>query len=91
MRKFGYESRNQECTIAVIEMLNEAGEIDIDYKFINALKITKVEEVHESSIIKAREDFQYGVEVEFREREEFNRMREFCKEIIDKTKDIIHK
>ena len=55
------------------------------------LKITKVEEAHESGIIKAREDFQYGVELEFKERGEFDRMCEMCKEIIDKTKDIVHK
>lgn len=89
--KFGYESRNQECTIAAIEMLKEEEKIDIDDKFMDALKITKAEELHESSIIKAREDFQYGIDLEFKEREEFNRMRDMCKEIIDKTKDIIHK
>lgn len=91
LRKFGYESRNQECTIAVVEMLREERKIDVDDKFINALKITKMEELHEDSIIKAREDFQYGVELDFKERGEFNRMHEMCKDIIDKTKDIIHK
>ncbi len=91
LRKFGYESRNQECTIAMIEMLKEEGKIDIDNRSIDTLKIAKVEELHESSIIKAREDFQYGTELEFREREEFNRMHEMCKEVIDKTRDIIHK
>lgn len=91
LRKFGYESRNQECTIATIEMLKEERKIDIDEKFIDALKISKVEELHESNIIKVREDFQYGVELEFREREEFNDMIELCKEIIDKTNKLIHK
>ncbi|MBL7160613.1 MAG: hypothetical protein ISS93_02040 [Candidatus Aenigmarchaeota archaeon] len=90
LSKFGYESRNQECTIAAIEMLKEEGKIDIDDKFINSLKITKIEEMHESSIIKAREDFQYGVELEFKEREQFNRMSQMCKEIIQVTNDIIH-
>ncbi len=31
--KFGYESRNQECTIALMRVLKEEGKIDIDDKF----------------------------------------------------------
>ena len=91
LRKFGYESRNQECTMAVIEMLKEEGKIEIDDKFIDPLKITKAEEMHESNIVKIRENFQYGVELDFKEKEEFNKLVEICKEAINKTRDIIHK
>ncbi|MBI1972527.1 HEPN domain-containing protein [Candidatus Woesearchaeota archaeon] len=90
VRKFGYESRNQECTIAFIEMLKEKGEIDINDKFINMLKIANVEEIQEGSLIQLRESFQYGVEIEFKEKEEFNRLNRLCKEFIDVTKEIIH-
>lgn len=90
LRMFGYESRNQECTIAVIEMLKEEGRIDVDNKFIDTIKITKTEEVH-WSIIKIREDFQYGVNIEFRRKEGFNMMLEMCKEMIEKAREIIHK
>ena len=89
LRKFGYESRNQECTIAVIEMLKEEEKINIDEKFINTLKITKSEEIHESSIIKLREEFQYNTDLHFKEKGEFNKLIELCKEAIDKTRDII--
>src|SRR3989344_655900 len=78
-RKFGYESRNQECTIAVIEMLKEEGKINIDEKFINTLKITKAEEIHESSIIKLMEDFQYNTDLNFKEKEEFDKLIKLCK------------
>jgi len=88
LRKFGYESRNQECTIAVIEMLKEKGEIDIEDKFIDTLKIEKTEDLYES-IIKIREDFQYGVEMDFKKKEEFNKLHDMCKEIISKTRGII--
>lgn len=88
--KFGYESRNQECTIAAIEMLKENKEIDIDNKLIDSLKITKAEEMHESSIIKIREDFQYGVEIKFKEKEEFDKLVDLCKEAISKTREIVH-
>ncbi len=90
-RKFGYESRNQECTIAVIEMLKEEGKIDIDQKFIDTLKIEKAEERHESNIIKLRENFQYTTDLDFKEKEEFNRLVEMCKEAINKTREIIEK
>lgn len=88
--KFGYESRNQECTIAVIGMLKEKGEIDIDSKLIDALRITKAEEMHESSVIKIRENFQYGIEIEFKEKEEFDNLADLCKEAVNKTREIVH-
>jgi len=87
--KFGYESRNQECTIAIIEMLKEEEKIDIDKKFIDTLKITKAEEMHENSIIKLREEFQYSTDLNFKEKEEFDKLIELCKEAINKTRDII--
>jgi len=90
LRKFGYESRNQECTIAMIEMLKEENKIDIDEKFIDALKIANVEEMQENNIIKLRENFQYGVDLEFKEKQEFNKLVDLCKEVIYKTRDIIH-
>lgn len=89
LRKFGYESRNQECTIAVIEMLREEGKIDIDEKFVDTLKIEKAEEKHESNVISLRENFQYSIDLDFKEKEEFNKLVELCKEIINKTRDII--
>ncbi len=90
LRKFGYESRNQECSIAVIEMLKEEGKISIDEKFINALKITQSkDEPH--SIIKLREDFQYGTLIEFQKKEEFELLSEMCKEILAETKEIVFK
>ena len=90
LRKFGYESRNQECTIAMIEMLKEEDNIDIDEKFIDTLKITNVEEIQEGNVIKLRENFQYGIDLEFKEKEEFNKLVNLCKEAIYKTREIIH-
>ena len=90
LRKFGYESRNQECTIAMIEMLKEEGKINVDEKFIDTLKITNAEEIQESNVIKLRENFQYGIDLEFKEKEEFNKLVDLCKEAIYKTREIIH-
>jgi len=74
----------------MIEMLKEEGKINVDEKFINILKITNVEEMQESNVIKLRENFQYGVDLEFREKEEFDKLISLCKEILYKTRDIIH-
>lgn len=70
LRKFGYESRNQECSIAVVEILKEEKKIDIDQKFIDALKIEKAQERHESNVISIRENFQYTTDVDFKEKED---------------------
>lgn len=87
LAKFGYESRNQECSIAVVETLKEEGKIDIDSKFIETLKINK--DKNEQTAIETREDFQYGTQLEFKETEEFNRLQNICKELIDETKKIV--
>src|SRR3989338_3517150 len=57
--KFGYESRNQECTIALIESLYEQKKIVIDENLIETLKNSNAEEMHERSAIALRENFQY--------------------------------
>ena len=46
--KFGYESRNQECTISLIECLKEEGKININSKFIEILKHQDIEEIQEN-------------------------------------------
>src|SRR3989338_2069215 len=61
--KFGYESRNQTCTIELIEWLKEEGKIDIDKKFIEILKEADIEEMQEGKVIEMREDYTYGVEI----------------------------
>ncbi|MFH1473913.1 MAG: HEPN domain-containing protein [Candidatus Aenigmatarchaeota archaeon] len=87
LRRFGYESRNQECTIAVIEMLKEQGKIAIDDKFISTLKISQAEDKH--SVIKIREDFQYGTDIEFQKKEQFEELTIMCKEAIEATNRVI--
>lgn len=89
LRRFGYESRNQECTIAVIEMLKEQGKIAIDDRFISTLKISQTKE-DEHSVIKIREDFQYGTDIEFQKKEQFEELTMMCKEAIEATNKIIY-
>ena len=87
LAKFGYESRNQECSIAAIETLKEKGKINIDSKFIETLKINIDKE--EQSAMKTREDFQYGTQLEFKETDEFNHLHNMCNELLEETKKIV--
>ena len=86
--KYGYESRNQECTLAVIEMLIEKGIIDIELKYLNMLKLTKAKEI-DHSLIKIREEFQYGTGTSYHKVEEFEYFVKTCQEMIDLTKRIM--
>lgn len=90
-RKFGYESRNQECTIALVEMLNEEGRIKLDKRFIDTLKITKLEDIHEDKVVSLRESFQYSVEIDFKEKDKFQALLNLCREAISQTKNIVLK
>ncbi len=83
LAKFGFESRNQECTFAVIYKLIEDGKISID-KFI----IDKVFLLSDESIIEFRERFQYGTELSMKE-ELYEENLEIAKKILAKVKQII--
>lgn len=87
LRKFGYESKNQECTIAAMEMLKEQGRIDIEDRLISTLKMTQARD--DGNIIKLREDFQYGTAIEFQRKEEFEKLTLWCKEAIEATNRIV--
>ena len=88
--KFGYESRNQECTISLIECLKEEGKINIDSKFINLLKHQDIEEIQENKVIDMREDYTYGVEISVENEKKIDDLMKICKELIDSTKNIVY-
>jgi len=87
--KFGYESKNQTCTISLIEHLREENKIIIDKKFIEMLKYHNINEIQESKIIEEREHYTYGTEVSVKDKTKINDLMGNCKEIIDITKEII--
>ncbi len=89
--KFGYESKNQECTISLIECLKEEGKINIDSKFIEILKHQDIEEIQENKVIDMREDYTYGVEISVENEKKINDLMKICKEMIDISKEIIFK
>ena len=88
--KYGYESKNQTCTIALIENLQEQGKISINQDIINFMKYNEEENHQEESIIELREDYTYGVELEVKDKEQPDRIEKLCVEFIDFTKNIVY-
>lgn len=85
--KFGYESENQTCTVALVELLKEQGKISIDDKFIKMLK--PASEKQDYSVINMREEYTYGFKIAVPETD-INKLIEACKELIDETKGIVY-
>lgn len=83
--KFGYESGNQACTIALMKYLIEEKKINLDKKFIDLLEYEDI-----GSIIGLREDYTYGIEVSVEDDAKINNLKATCKEMIDATKDIVY-
>ncbi len=88
--RFGFESRNQECTIALIEKLKEEGSINLSQEIIEALKTTDAEERHEINVISLREEYQYGTKTSIKSRE-LTEMRTICRQAIEEAKEEIYK
>ena len=89
--KFGYESSNQTCTIALMKFLKETGKIQLDEKFIDLLEYEEMEEVKENSVIGLREDYTYGVQISVKDEAKIKELKKICKELVDITKEIIYK
>lgn len=87
--KFGYESSNQTCTIALIRFLKENDKIKLDEKFIQLLEYEEMENIKENSIIDLREDYTYGVQISVKDEAKINDLKKTCKELVDITKEII--
>ncbi len=87
--KFGYESRNQECTIALMRALKEEEKIDLNEKFIGALESYDEKERHESNIIEKREFYTYGTQVSAENIGEIQESITLCEECLDEAKRIV--
>lgn len=86
--KFGYESNNQTCTIALIEYLKKEGMINLDNQFIEMFKYKEDKEEKKDSIIEMREDYTYNTKLYFNEKK-IDELIKTCKDLIEATKMII--
>jgi len=89
--RFGYESSNQTCTIALMRFLKENSEIHLDERFIELLEYEEMENAGEGSVIALREDYTYGVQISVKDEVRINELKKTCKELIDVAKEIIFK
>ena len=88
--KFGYETRNQECTFALIASFIEDGKISIsqeDLEKVNTLNITETQESPDTAV-SIREEYQYSTKVSL-ENKEYEELLQLAKRILDKTKETL--
>lgn len=86
--KFGYESENQTCTVALVELLKEQGKIGIDDRFTKMLKPASEKE-KDFSVIDMREEYTYGIKTTVPE-SDVKKLVESCRELIEKAKSIVY-
>ena len=87
--KFGYESRNQECTLALIESLIEDKKLDEAFdKYLEAIKSATQDKKEEEQIQKMREKYQYTpvIDIDVQKVEE---LLGICQDMLKDTKGII--
>ncbi len=86
--RFGYESGNQTCTIALIEYLKEEGKINVDEVFIEMFKYKEDEQEKKESIIEMREDYTYSAKISMN-KEKIVDLTQKCRNLIDMTRKIV--
>jgi len=90
LAKFGYETRNQECTFALIASLIEDKKITISQEDLEKVSILNITETQESpeTVVSIREDYQYSTKVSL-ENKEYQELLQLAKRILDKTKETL--
>lgn len=89
LHKFGYESRNQECTFAAVEYLIEQGKISLEKSDLyNIFAADKHDNLEQMDIVDLREKFQYGTETIY-EKKKLQELLKQTKEFIENTKVIM--
>jgi len=78
---FGYESRNHECTIIVVESLIEMKKINLDDEDVAFIRTTEQMKTKDAKSL--REEFQYGTKTDVN-KEILNNLLKKAKEIVEK-------
>jgi uncharacterized protein (UPF0332 family) len=89
LTKFGYESRNQECTLALIENLIEDNKLDEDFrKYLEAIKSAGKDKKEEEQIQQMREKYQYTPIVEI-DIQKVDELLGICQDMLKDAKGVI--
>ena len=92
LARYGYESMNQDCTIAAIQHFKEQGKVSVEERFIEALQShAEVKDQHEHSVIELREDYQYGVKKEVKDKDRIRKFTQVCTEMLETAKAEVYK
>ncbi|MBI2971436.1 MAG: HEPN domain-containing protein [Candidatus Aenigmarchaeota archaeon] len=86
LAKFGYESRNQECTFALIEGMAEDETISFDTSLLDS--IIKNDSHEKETITEIREQYQYGTKLSIEDKT-YDELLDATKRILGETKRII--
>ncbi|MBI2106269.1 hypothetical protein HYT56_05555, partial [Candidatus Woesearchaeota archaeon] len=89
--KFGYESRNQECTVALIYSLIEDKKIDFDENLLHEISSLNPKETSEKTSIEIREQYQYETDLSLKDKKMYNKLLELTMKVIDKAKNAVAK
>ena len=85
LAKFGYDSRNQECTLALVENLVEDGKISKDFqRYVDAIS----PDSGEDKVIPMREKYQYTPIIAI-DKQKVEELLAICQDMIKDTKGII--
>ena len=87
--KFGYESRNQDCTFHLIHSLIEESKIGLEEELLSKIASLEVKTDDEKTSTEIREHYQYGTELSMKDNT-YKELLQLAKEIIIKTKEILN-
>ena len=84
--KYGYESKNHECTISAVEYLIEIKKVKLDIKDIAFIRTTEQIKMQDAKSL--REEFQYGTKTDIN-KEILNNLLKKAKEIVEKIEIVL--
>ncbi len=87
-RVFGYESKNQECTFALIYWLIEEKKIDVERELVQRVASIEKKKPEELTSRDVREQYQYGTELSLPTRT-YEKESTLAKALLLKAKEII--
>lgn len=79
--RWGYESRNHECTITAVEFLIKSKKINLDIRDIAFIRTTEQMKMQDAKSL--REEFQYGTKTDIN--------KEILDNLVGKAKEIVEK
>lgn len=86
--KFGYESRNQQCTFALIYSLIEDNKIKFENGLLDKIASIEIKEGSDITSVEIREQYQYGTKLSIKD-DLYKELFELAKKVISTTKVIL--